>query len=122
MSYNPDSITRIAGNDLTIHADDIKMLVAKHERDLPGDCFLTDSRATQREPGNLRTITRLAWRSEGSGSSFDAVLVKSVLPRTRGTADFVVTWEGGDAHTGLRVIEGVVTQHEVVQALGAVIP
>lgn len=98
------------------------MLVAKHERDLPEDCFLTDNRATRREPGGLRTIARLAWQGEGSGSSFDAVLVKSVLPRTQGTADFVVTWEGGDKHTGLRVVEGVVTQHEVVQALGAVIP
>lgn len=122
MSFNPGSIKRIAGDDLTILNEDLKQLVTQYEKDLPEDCFITDNKTMSSSNSPTRTIRRLAWSGEGSGSSFDAVLVKAVLPRTRGIADFIVTWEDGDTHTGLRVVNGVVTQHEVVHALGAVIP
>lgn len=57
------------------------------------------------------------WQSTWSGNSFD-VLKERILPATRGSADIVYTWEGGEFHTGIRVRDGVVTEHEVVFALG----
>ncbi len=40
------------------------------------------------------------------------------LSHTTGSADLLLTWEGGDSHTGIRVVNGKVTKHEVVFALG----
>ena len=38
-----------------------------------------------------------------------------------GSADIVYTWERGEYFTGVRVVDGVVTRHEVVMALGDVV-
>ena len=57
------------------------------------------------------------WYGEGSGTLWDTLITK-VLPKTRGTADLIYCWEGGDSYTGIRVQDGKVTEHEVVQSLG----
>jgi hypothetical protein len=58
----------------------------------------------------------LWWYGEGSGRSEDKL--KAVLAAFEGEVDLVLTWEGGDTHSGLRLRDGVVTEHEVVMALG----
>ena len=61
-------------------------------------------------------IVQFWWSGEGSGRGTE-VLEKEILPRTKGTADILFTWEGGDSFSGLRVIDGRVIECDVVQAL-----
>ena len=56
------------------------------------------------------------WYGEGSGNSFDKL--KAAVALCSGSADLLLTWEGGDSHQGLRLKDGTVTQHKVVFALG----
>ena len=56
------------------------------------------------------------WCGTGSGRHFD-VLEKQILPDTKGYAELIFTWEDGEV-TGIKVDEGVITKHEVIQALG----
>ena len=56
------------------------------------------------------------WSGEGSGSSWEH-FIKKIAPKIRGTIEAVVTWEDGDSHTGLRIVDGKVTEPDVVMAL-----
>ncbi len=56
------------------------------------------------------------WLGERSGHTIDSL--KETLGYFDGEADLVLTWEGGDSHTGLRLRDGAVTEHEVVMRLG----
>lgn len=117
MSYNIDTTEMIAGACLRMSKAVYDRLRADLATDLPEDCFLTDDDAVEEDDESV-WITRLAWNGTGSGRSFEGVLLAKVLPATHGHADYVVTWEGGDTHSGLRVRDGVVTQHRVTFALG----
>jgi hypothetical protein len=61
-------------------------------------------------------LKNLSWGGEWSGHSYE--LLKDLLRRTLGEADVIYTWEGGDSFSGLRVRDGVVTEHEVTWAIG----
>ena len=55
----------------------------------------------------------------GTGSGYaEHLLVDKILPLFEGKADLLFTWEGGKSFSGVRVVNGKVTRHEVVQALG----
>jgi hypothetical protein len=113
MSYNIDSIETLSGS-LEIHASDL----AVDQREWPPeDNFIEDvQRQSGDGPFGWLPIKRLAWSGEGSGST--EPLLKTLLSKTRGSAEFILCWEGGDSFSGLRVIDGVVTEHEVIQTLG----
>lgn len=68
-------------------------------------------------PLGLVEIKSPTWCHTGSNRNFPDDYIK-VLRKTTGHADIMLTWEGGDRFSGFRVRDGVVTQHEVVQALG----
>lgn len=57
------------------------------------------------------------WTGEGSGSAHE-MMRDEVLPLTKGEAEIVFVWEGGDDFLGLRVRDGVVTEHEIDLSLG----
>lgn len=82
-------------------------LAEKYANDAPDDSVFDD---------DWNVGCGVWWQGEGSGSSFDAL--KDVLSSFDGEADLVLTWEGGDSHTGLRLRNHVVTEHEVAFALG----
>lgn len=56
------------------------------------------------------------WHGECSGWYEDALV--ELLAEFEGEADLVLTWEGGEFFTGLRLRDGTVTRHEVVMELG----
>ena len=58
-----------------------------------------------------------SWGGCWSGHGYE-VLKKEFLPYFKGSADIIFTWEGGNSHSGLRVVDGKVTEHEVIMALG----
>jgi len=59
---------------------------------------------------------RIPWGGSGSGNL--EALWEEILPIFEGTADLVVTWESGMGLDGLRVRDGKVTHHKVIQILG----
>lgn len=110
MSYNIDNIEHLTTGRLLIAAGVRSALAVKHADDTPEDTFLTDDSAVRESrdlPGYF-VIERIGWYGEGSGRS-DGVLVE-VLSETLGAADLMLTWEGGDHHSGYRVINGKVTE------------
>lgn len=108
MSYNIDAIDYIGDGQLRLSLDaqrHARQIIRQDDR--PEDCFLSDDSGT---------LGRIAWDGDGSGNTFKHLL--RALSYTMGHAELVVCWEGGDSYTGLRVRDGVVTEHKVVFALG----
>lgn len=61
-------------------------------------------------------VNRISWHGEGSGRTwgfFTESLIKFL-----GSADLIVTWEGGDSRSGVRLVNGKVTMHKVISVLG----
>jgi hypothetical protein len=91
--------------------------------DAPEDSFLNPNWPQSGDVEDIHGILfvkRFPWRGEGSGYSWDLLL--QLLVHFLGSADLVVTWEGGNGQTGIRVLNGKVTRHKVVLALGEVTP
>lgn len=65
--------------------------------------------------GDLLLLDRVHWSGEGAS---DDEPLRDFLGSTEGSADLLLTWAGGDSHTGLRVVAGRVTEHKVVMVLG----
>lgn len=58
------------------------------------------------------------WSGSWSGNAVHEGTWKKFLSFTLGSADILLTWEGGDCFSGYRVVDGVTTEHEVVMVLG----
>lgn len=122
MSYNIGSIDYLGEGRLRINAQVRKKLRIELEDRLPETNFLEDDGSVievEELPGRTEEleITRVRWRGEGSGRSED--LLHKALAATWGSADLLLTWENGNSHSGLRVVDGKVTEHEVEFKLGA---
>lgn len=66
-------------------------------------------------PG-LMKIIKPWWNGEFSGNTYPRLI--EALSKTMGEAELLVTWESGDSVDGIRVVDGNVTRHRIVQALG----
>jgi hypothetical protein len=71
------------------------------------------------QPAPFSTTIVFPWCGDGSGYNTYLVLRDKVLPAFRGSADLIITYERGDSFSGLRVVDGQVTEHDVVRTLGA---
>lgn len=120
MSYNIDSIVIVASDGFLIDRETLLALEKELGEDsLPEIELFDQARQSMRSGAQFWHPTgALWWRGEGSGHAYDA-FVDKVLPRFHGSADLVLTWEGGDHFEGLRLKDGKVTKHEVVMSLGA---
>ena len=125
MSYNIDSIDVVYKKGFCITRTKLEQLekeagnVAEGNifdmlRDAPRDGYFERIGG----PDGVEIIAPHAfwWYGEGSGRSEDTLIW--LLAHFEGEADLVLTWEGGDSHSGLRLRNGVVTKHEAVLALG----
>ena len=113
MSYNIDYCDYLAGG-LSISIVKATEFVREHNNELPEISFLEDVNSTQSDDLYV-PIEYPHWCGNGSGYSYDVFL--RALGLTHGNADILVTWEGGDSFTGLRVRDGEVTEKKVVQSL-----
>jgi hypothetical protein len=114
VSSNIKTVRYLSGQ-LTIARFAASGLISRLQHSLPEDCFLLDVPMVG-EAADV-AIERPRWRGEGSGYSFDDLLAE-VLPLTKGSADILVVWDGGEL-SGIRVRDGVVTQPKVVTVLEA---
>lgn len=118
VSYNIDSIDYLGEGVLRIGVAERKSLAKKFRSKMAESNFLEDDDAVEATPGDPSTlvITHPFWTGEFSGNSEDALL--AALKKTKGSAELLLTWEGGDSFTGLRVVDGKVTKHEIRFSLG----
>lgn len=118
MSYNIDSIDILASDGFCIPRPKLEALRKELGDEVPecsvvSEHFINDCE----EFRGMLFPKRFEWSGEWSGNSFD-VLRDRVLPAFLGSVDLAITWEGGDSHSGLRLVNGVVTEHEMTMALG----
>lgn len=115
MSYNIDDASYIPGTGPLRMRPSAARRAVKAIRDRPKSNFVDgiDRDVDDDEPQAFRSPN---WTGEGSGNTFSEYL--RVLAMTEGSADILLTWEGGDSMSGLRVRDGVVTQHKIVVSLG----
>lgn len=118
MSYNIDSVDIVASDGFRIARAEWEALAEENEADLPEISFLDDQWATDCcvPDGEFLVPKRMWWSGEGSGHSEE--LFMSLLASFKGNADLVLTWEGGDSFSGLRLVDSVVTEHKVTMSLG----
>jgi hypothetical protein len=113
MSYNVDDVSYLSGQ-LTIGRKVARVFMEEHER-LPdinpleyGDIDLSDSLPDDEQ----LPLAHPHWNGEGSGHGIEDF--EALLSLTKGTADLLLVWEGGDTFTGYRVTDGKVEEKEVL--------
>ncbi len=118
MSYNIDSIDIIAADGFCIPRPKLAALVSEFGDELP-ECSVLHPEMTKDwdEFRGMLFPKRFDWYGEGSGGTFETLRDK-VLPAFLGSADLLLVWEGGDSQSGLRLVNGIVTEHEITFALG----
>jgi hypothetical protein len=57
-------------------------------------------------PDGYAPIERFWWYGESSGNAHGDGRLDAFVALTEGDADVILTWEGGDSHSGLRIRNG----------------
>lgn len=118
MSYNIGAIAIVKSDGFCITRSQLDALREEHGDEAPEGSFFDEewpARCCDDVRGML-FVNQLDWHGEGSGNYWDNL--KACLAKFLGSADLILTWEDGDSHSGLRLCNGVVTEHEVVMTLG----
>jgi hypothetical protein len=98
---------------------DVVRLLHEHRDELPECCFLEDveAEAVMSLAGDSRvSLPSLDWYGGGSGYSLP-LLLEIIAPFIHGRVEAIFTWEGGEEATGVIVLDGKVTECDVVQTL-----
>jgi hypothetical protein len=114
VSYNIDSISIVHSEDFSISENEYHRLKGKHICEVP-ECSVFDEDAEEIRDG--RFYPRHFWWC-GDGSGHTEPILREVLSAFDGEADLVITWEGGDSFSGLRLRNHKVTEHEIDMRLG----
>lgn len=120
MSYNVDSSEIIEQENFRLDAEIIKELKLAHydgQLKLAEGNFmdLIDDKefvTIAKNGDNIFNKGYFWWYGAFSGNSYD-ILVKEMLPKFKGKAKILFTWEGGDSHSGLIVEDGNVREGKV---------
>ena len=125
MSTQITTIEYLTSERLTITAEAIgqarmKLLtMAGGMRLIPEDSFLQTHVNLISDGRGSYKIADIGWTDDNADHLEH---LATALSFTRGSADLLLVWEGARAmrpFTGLRVVDGVVTMHQVVMSLGA---
>lgn len=123
MGYNVTSVTCLELN-ATMRAEDVLALVRKNSKTpsqplWPEACFIEEMKidaldaSSNGYPDAPIQLPNFLWCGEWSGNSFENIETK-IAPLIIGTVRAVVTWEGGDSHSGFTIRDGAYTKCEVV--------
>ena len=108
MSYNIDSVETVYSKDFEI-GPTFEEMAAKYADAAPEISVFRDD-------WNIRY--GFAWSGIGSGMRAAQEALPEVLSSFNGEVDLILTWEGGDSFSGLRLRNHKVTKHDVVMTLG----
>lgn len=111
MAYNVDS-SRYLNGELYIQGTTAIRLRDELDHDLAECNPLEDMEATEEW-----VPMPCSWYGSWSGKGYEAFL--TILKHTRGSADILLTWEGGDSLEGIRVVDGVLIPVELRMVLVA---
>ncbi len=116
MGYNIDT-TEIIEGSLSIRVGDFRRLAKELEDQLPECSFLNEGKAPEANMANEKLYPlKILWWNGGNSES-EKLFADKVAPFLVGEADVLLTWEGGDCHSGWRIKDGKVTQCSVKMAL-----
>ncbi len=90
--------------------EDFNLLREKHGYEAPESSFFEDGLAPD-------GVLPMVWHGGGSGRSYDSLI--DCLCHTKGNADLLLVWNQGDTFQGIRVVDGVVTEHTVKHRLAS---
>ena len=118
MSYNIDHVEIVASDGFCISRPQLEALRDSTPEDKqPESSFLDESFEKHCDEFRGMLFPKCFWWT-GEGSGYTADSLPGLLAKFSGSCDLVITWEGGDSHSGLRLRNGVVTKHKVVLGLG----
>lgn len=112
MSYNIDHIEVLHSKDFSVDEDVFYALKGKYEDEAPEINLFEEARV---QDGRVY-LDDVTWSCSGSGNS--EPILKKILSKFDGELDLILTWEGGDSVSGLRLRNHKVTEHDVVMSLG----
>jgi len=118
MSYNISHSAYIGSGRLTITKRALRKLLEDYEDDLAEGNFLHVLHGKIKGYGDEEEIVveNFWWYGEYSGHSYRDILPK-ILSFTKGTADILFVWEGGNDFSGLHVENGVCQERKVEVSL-----
>jgi hypothetical protein len=91
--------------------------ILRHEEDwLPEMNFMEGVKPFKVAKDGKYVIKKFEWCGTCSGT-FWPMLIDQIAPRIHGIIEAVLTWEGGDSVSGLRIKDGKVSQPKVVLTL-----
>jgi len=126
MSYNIDSVTLISSaRPLTMTREAVEKWRSRQDGDVPETFENTMSAAwaiavlADRPIDEAVDITKtFTWSGEWSGPTYNDGTLAEFAADTAGDASYLLTWEGGDSLTGLRIVDGKAYVHKLVTVLG----
>ena len=117
MSYNIDSVEILSSSNFRVHRNKAKRAAAKAaKQEWAPECSPFED-LTFGEDG-YAALARFWFYGEGSGAAWSEGVFDIYAKATEGEADLLVTWEGGDSFSGVRIHDGKMTRHKVVMTLG----
>lgn len=123
MSYNIDTCKTLRST-LTLSRENYQKIISEMYRDLPESSFINNLNDIYRpfkymisiyppqppekvpEIPEKINIDRLNWCGEGSGYTFETLLLQKIVPLLEGSGEVVFVWEGGDYLSGLQIDNG----------------
>lgn len=115
MSYNITHCETLKCN-AWISAKNMEEIL-EHEYDwFPERSFITDAKPFKIAKAGKFVIKKFDFSGECSGTLFSYFL-ENVAPKIKGELEVILTWEGGESITGLRIKNGTITQPKVVKSL-----
>ena len=125
MSYDATSAHYLMGKLTITRSRVLEALGILGPNDIPECGFIADllwdgrnDVAPEDLPEGDIELATPGFTGEGSGYSWESGLYLKALGLTRGRADILIVWGGGESFSGMRVRDGSVTVREVVISLG----
>jgi hypothetical protein len=99
-----------------ISADDVEEILKHEEGWLPEMSFMDGVKPFKVAKKGKYTIKEFRWCGTCSGRFWE-FLLNEIGPRIHGTIEAILTWDGGNSVSGLRIKNGKVTEPDVIQSL-----
>jgi hypothetical protein len=114
MGYNIDSAEIVKGTGtLRVSAKNARKLA---KLDLP-EGFRESIKRLEFGDDGFAPLDVFWWYGEGSGWAHEDERLGKAVALIEGCADVILTWEGGESHSGLRIRNGKVTKCGVTLTL-----